>query len=706
MFTLGVPRSFHVSEDGHRIVFLRGQSGTDPATCLWVLDLTDDGGAERLIVDPAALGGQEGEPAEERARRERSREIAGGVVAYASDEATKLAAFALAGQVYVASLEAGGVRAVTARTPAIDPRPDPAGKRVAYVSGGALRVADLESGSDAELIGPGADADVSYGLAEFVAAEEMRRFRGYWWSPDGTALLVARVDNSPVQRWYIADPANPGQRPAEIRYPAAGTPNAAVSLLLVGLDGSAVPVRLDTQAYPYLACASWDPGGLLLVVQPRDQKKMLLLAVDQESGETTCLREDSDPYWIDILPGVPAWTADGRIVWTAEADDARRLFLASAKELSGGSAEPATPAGMQVREVLSVDGDTVLFAASRAEPAEIEVWSYRDGELVRVSAAGGVNSAVRRGGTTVLSRKSMDDPGVSVSVLRAGRDEPVAAIESLAERPLVTPSVTFLRTGERELRTALLLPAGYSPGGAALPVLMDPYGGPHSQRVLAAAGSYLTPQWFADQGFAVIVADGRGMPGRGSAWDRAIAGDLAGPTVQDQVDALLSVAEQCERSGLASLDLGKVGIRGWSFGGYLSALALLRRPDVFHAGIAGAPVTQWRLYDTHYTERYLGDPNADSAAYDNSSLIDQAARLSRPLMIIHGLADDNVVMAHSLRLSSALLAAGRPHTVLPLSGVTHMTTQEEVAENLLLLQVGFLKDALGMPGSRQRDATT
>jgi len=219
---------------------------------------------------------------------------------------------------------------------------------------------------------------------------------------------------------------------------------------------------------------------------------------------------------------------------------------------------------------------------------------------------------------------------------------------------------------------------------------MDPYGGPHSQRVLATRGSYLTSQWFADQGFAVVVVDGRGTPGRGPEFERAVHGDLAGPVLQDQVDGLHAAAER-----YPDLDLTRVGIRGWSFGGYLAALAVLRRPDVFHAAVAGAPVTDWALYDTHYTERYLGHPDRDAEAYARSSLIADAPSLTRPLMLVHGLADDNVVAAHTLRLSSALLAAGRPHSVLPLSGVTHMTPQEVVAENLLLLQVQFLRQALG-----------
>jgi dipeptidyl-peptidase 4 len=250
------------------------------------------------------------------------------------------------------------------------------------------------------------------------------------------------------------------------------------------------------------------------------------------------------------------------------------------------------------------------------------------------------------------------------------------------------------------VRTAILLPSWYEPGSGRLPVLCDPYGGPHAQRVTTAYDAYLASQWFADQGFAVVIADGRGTPGRGPEWDRTVEGDLATPALEDQVEALESAAEQC-----GDLDLSRVAIRGWSFGGYLSALAVLRRPDVFHAGIAGAPVTDWQLYDTGYTERYLGNPNFSPEAYERSSLLSEAANLTRPLMIIHGLADDNVVVAHSLRLSSALLVAGRPHTVLPLTGVTHMAAQEEVAENLLLLQVEFLFRALGVQPLAERDGS-
>jgi dipeptidyl-peptidase-4 len=251
--------------------------------------------------------------------------------------------------------------------------------------------------------------------------------------------------------------------------------------------------------------------------------------------------------------------------------------------------------------------------------------------------------------------------------------------------------VTLHRAGDDDLSVAVLLPHGEISG--PLPVLLDPYGGPHAQRVLSAQSAYLSSQWFADQGFAVVVIDGRGTPGRGTEWERAVHHDLAGPVIEDQVRGLEAVTTLLAERGI-ELDRERVGIRGWSFGGYLAALAVLTRPEVFHAGVAGAPVTEWRLYDTHYTERYLGDPFTVPRPYDVSSLLPLADQLTRPLLLIHGLADDNVVAAHTLQLSSALLAAGKAHEVLPLSGVTHMTPQEVVAENLLVHQLAFLRRAL------------
>ncbi|MGH8868004.1 MAG: prolyl oligopeptidase family serine peptidase [Actinomycetes bacterium] len=680
-FTLGVPRAATVAPDGSRVAFLRAPAGDDPATGLWVLDLPS--GGERLVADPAALlsgAGEELSP-EERARRERSREGAAGVVGYATDRDVTLAAFALSGRLWVADLAGdGSPRACSTATPVVDPRPDPTGTHVAYVAAGTLRVVGVDGADDRALAAPDGP-DVTWGLAEFIAAEEMDRHRGFWWSPEGDRLLAARVDESPVQRWHIADPANPSTAPVEVAYPAAGTPNAEVRLAVLSLDGTRVDVRWDADRFPYLVTASWTShGDPLLLVQTRDQRTTQTLALDTATGATRVVREDTDPTWLEIVPGVPAWAPGGRLVHTVDADDARRLAV---------DGVPVTPPSMQVRVVLEVGDDGVLVSAS-TEPTEVHLWDVPwRGEPTPLTTRPGVHAGRRGGGLTVVSRASLDEAGTHVTVQR-GREE-VARLASRAQAPVLTPRVSLLRAGALDLRTALLLPRDHEPGSRRLPVLMDPYGGPHAQRVLAAQAGFLTSQWFADQGFAVVVADGRGTPGRGPAWEREVAGDLATPPLEDQVDALRATAEAYPDD----LDLDRVAIRGWSFGGYLAALAVLRRPDVFHAAVAGAPVTDMSLYDTHYTERYLGTPQDQPEAYAHSSVLADAAALCRPLMIVHGLADDNVVVAHTLRLSSALLAAGRPHTVLPLTGVTHMASQEVVAENLLLLQVAFLREALG-----------
>ncbi|WP_300017397.1 prolyl oligopeptidase family serine peptidase [Pseudonocardia sp.] len=670
-FTLGAPRGVTVSPDGGRVVFLRSRGGTDPVTCLWTLDVTT--GQERLVVDPLVLGTDDADlPAEERARRERSREQAGGVVGYATDRAVRTAAFPLAGQLFVTDLD-GTPRPVDSPGGVVDPRPDPTGRRIAYVSGGALHVHDLADGTAVTLADPEGPG-VTYGLADFVAAEEMGRMRGYWWSPDGDALLVARVDTAPVVRWHIADPEHPDRRPVEHPYPAAGTPNATVTCGIVRLDGTRTPVA-DT-GDEYLAAVTWDVHGLLVTTQPRDQTALRTHRVDPATGATHPVHEQADAAWVDIVPGVPAHTAPGALLTVESRDGAYRLVA---------DGTPVTEPDLQVRDVLDVDGDTVLFRAS-TDPVSIGLWTWGPDGVLPVATGTGVHGGRLGGGTLVVTRHDLDSDG-GTTVVRRG--ETVWTIANHAESPGLVPDVGLLEVGERALRAAVLMPSGHVPG-TRLPVLLDPYGGPHAQRVLAHRGAHLTSQWFADQGFAVVVVDGRGSPGRGPEFERAVHGDLATPVLDDQVDALHAVA-----ATHPDLDLTRVGIRGWSFGGYLAALAVLRRPDVFHAAVAGAPVTDWALYDTHYTERYLGRPDTHPDAYARSSLIADAPALTRPLLLVHGLADDNVVAAHTLRLSSALLAAGRPHSVLPLSGVTHMTPQEVVAENLLLLQVDFLRDALG-----------
>ncbi|WP_205650445.1 S9 family peptidase [Actinoplanes solisilvae] len=658
-FTLGRPHRFTVSPDGTRLVFLRSRGGEDRVRRLWELDLVT--GEERLLADPGARG--RGMSAAERARRERQRDRSAGVSGYTADQGVRVLACTAGEKLYVVA--DGDTREMAARTPLTDATVSPDGSAVAYVHDGELRLIGTDGTDDRALASP-EHADITYGLAEHVAAESMDRTRGLWWSPDGRRLAVARVDNSPVEVWHLSDPAEPTRAPTAQRYPRAGTANAVVDLLVLDREGGRRTVDFGWADYEYLVDVVWDEHGLLAVVQNRPQTTMRVLAVDPFTGRTEVLAEASDPAWTTIVPGFPGRTPSGSLVWTEDRGETRFLTV-------GG--ESVTPPGLQVSSLCAIDGDTVLFTAS-SEPTERHLWTWSAAEgLRRLTTEPGLHTGSRAGGATVISSATLSGTRVTCS----GR-----TVKDLALSSPVVPKVSLLRAGRRDLRTAVLFPAVWQ-RGERLPVLMDPYGGPAAQRVVADRARFYSSQWFADQGFAVVVADGRGTPGRGPKWEREAHGRSAKKLLDDQVEALETVAAR-----YPELDLNRVGIRGWSAGGYLAALAVLRRPDVFHAAVAGAPVTDMRLYDTHWQERYLGDPRLDPTPYEEASLIADAPLLDRPLLLIHGLSDDNVYPVHTMRLSAALLAAGKPHTVLPLPGASHMPPDTD----LLTPELRFLRDAL------------
>ena len=363
-FSLGHPSRATVSPDGGTVFFLRSRAGDDPVSCLWAVDCAS--GAERLLADPVRLlaGAAEQLPDEELTRRERTREMSGGIVGYAADDACGLLAFALSGQLWVARPADGSVRRLAAAGPVTDPRPDPAGRGIAYLSGGALRVISADGAADRVIAAPEEPA-VSYGRAEHVAAESMGRYRGYWWAPDGQRLLVARVDEAPVQQWYRADPAEPGQPPAAFRYPPAGSANALVSLWIASVTGApTVPltaVDWDSAALEYLTAAGWDGSGPFAAVQRRDQRHVQVLGIDAATGATRVLAGQHDDAWVQLVPGLPARTSSGTLLTSADSADTRRLLV-------GG--QPVTPPGLQLDEVLAVDGETVLFTASDEPDAD------------------------------------------------------------------------------------------------------------------------------------------------------------------------------------------------------------------------------------------------------------------------------------------------------------------------------------------------
>lgn len=678
--TLGEPRDLTVTPDGRRVVFARSRGGADPVNCLWIADV--ETGEERLVADPVALMADVAAddadlPPEERARRERLREGAGGITGYDLDRAAERAVFVLAGNLFVAELD-GACSRIDVPGPVFDPHVSPDGAKVAYVRGRELWVTDL--GGDARLVAGPTDADgdtVSWGSADFIAAEEMGRYRGFWWSPDSASIAACRVDDAPVQVWHISNPADPGAAPTPVRYPAAGTPNPDVTLHVCSLDsGDPVEVDWDRDAFEYLANVSWNQHGLAITVLSRDQQDLQVRTVEPSDGTTHPVFTDHDDAWVELVPGTGVLIAPTAPVMGTERDGARRLAVGD---------DIVSPAEVQIRSVIDASPERVFVTGNPLDDAtQLHVYRWTpEGGFAALTDGLAVNQAAVGGDTVVIRTATVDEPGAR---WRLPNGESLA---SHAERPLVRPNVRIAAHDADAPTTAVLLPHDHD--GSPLPVLLDPYGGPHAQRVVRSHNAFCASQWFADQGFAVVIPDGRGTPGRGTEFERAVFLDLATGVLDDQVAALHAAADRHPE-----LDLTRVAMRGWSFGGYLSALAVMRRPDVFHAAIAGAPVTEWRLYDTCYTERYLGDPNERPEVYDANSLLPLAAELTRPLLLIHGLADDNVVAAHTLQLSSALLAAGKPHEVLPLVGVTHMTPQEIVAENLLLHQLEFLRRSLGI----------
>jgi dipeptidyl-peptidase 4 len=704
-FSLGVPRAFTATADGTRLRFLRTRDGRDPVSCLWELDL--ESGAERLLVDPATLveDGPQAETDEQRALRERTRELADGITGYAADDAGDLLAFVSAGRLWTWSATHGARSHPAASV--FDPRPSPDGTAVAVVHDGGLGVLEVPAGRQqpGEIRPIVSEEGVRWGVAEFVAAEEMGRTRGHWWAPDGRSLLAARVDERAVSQWWLSDPSDPTASPRPHRYPAAGAANADVRLAIVPLDPvDRVEVTWDRERFEYVTRVRWDRAGdgadrLIVQVQSRDQRTVAILGVDPATGVTRVVAERIDPHHpIELVAGSPAWW-DTRLVTVEDLADhgpggSRALLI---------DGEVATSPGLQVRAVAHADADAVWFTASGADPSSVEVWRIDGAGPQRMTGTQpGVHRVEVAASRPIVSSATPHEPGVRVTV---GMPDAAGArdLDVRAERPVVTPRPRWLTLGDRELRAALLLPQEVGEG--PLPVVLDPYGGPHAQRVVASANALAGSQWLADNGFAVLVVDGRGTPGRGPDWERAVHGDLAGPVLEDQLDALYAAAALEPR-----LDLMRVGIRGWSFGGYLAALAALRVPSVVRAAVVGAPVIDWHLYDTHYTERYLGDPWARPDAYARSSLVTPDGRLaahatpdagapSPRLLLIHGLADDNVVAAHSLRLSAALLAAGIDHRFVPLPRGTHMPPNE-VAARLLELEVVFLVEALGVGAER------
>jgi dipeptidyl-peptidase-4 len=695
-FTNGAPRQISVSADGSAVYFLRSGGVDDAADQLWVFDVAT--GVESLVADPARLPGLGGEAAlsdAERAIRERKRLVSGGIGGFAADTTGRLAVFAHQGQLFRADRVAGAIAVVETTGPPFDPRVDPTGRSIAYVTAGALHVTDVDGGGD-RMLSPAEDGG-TWGMADFIAAEELHRFRGFWWSPDGKALLATRVDESGVSPSYLHDPAEPGRAPTVVAYPRPGEANAEVGLWVLRLDGTSVEARWDRDEFPYLVTVNCAETGALILVADRRQQRALLLRVDLSDGGTATVGELSDTRWVEMIPGSPLQLPDGRVALVRDVTggerDARSLFVGD-QQLSTDD--------IYVRELVGLldaaDGAApeLVFLGSD-DPAEQHVYAVSTagaGGVRRLSAGRGVHAAAAGGDVLVIASALADGPATTWTVRRG--DAPIGELRSLAGTLAYAPSPDFLRVTDRRLPAAVVYPSTHVPG-RKLPVLVNIYGGPGNQMVRAHPGAWQDRQWWAESGFAVVTIDNRGTPGVSPEFEKAIFRQIAELVVPDQVDALLAVAERHP-----DLDLSRVAVRGWSFGGWMAGLLVLSRPDVYRCGIAGAPVTDWALYDTAYTERYLGLPDDPGSVYRRQSLITLAeesveTRPANPLLLVHGMADDNVVAANTLRLSAALLRSGRPHSVLPLPGATHMVNGE-LAGQLTRFELDFVRRHIGAQG--------
>jgi dipeptidyl-peptidase-4 len=679
-FLLGRPTRVRVTPDGRSVLYL--QSGPrDPELRLFEHDVAT--GVARELVTPAELVGGAGERVSdaERARRERQRITDRGFVWYdlAPDGAWvllnvsgRLVRFDRAARQARVLVDVGG-------DPLLDPRISPDGRRVAFVRGYDLWVVEADGGAPPRPVTRGGDEDVFHGLAEFVAQEEMYRSEGHWWSPGGDRLLYAVVDQRAVERFVIADPARPEREPARFRYPRAGRSNADVRLVIapVAEPERAVAVDWDRERYPYVARALWGVEGapLRIVVQTRDQRELALLGVDETSGRTETLAVERDEAWVNLDRDLPRWLPGGRgLLWASEASGRRALEL---RRPDGALERVLIPGERGFLSLVEPTADGAAVHALVGDPVS--------NALVRVDVATGALTPLTRDrgdravacapdGSVLVDMRTAAD-ALPEARLCGPDGTPLGRLADAAEAPPFRVSLeltTVTGASGRTYQAALIRPRAFA-AGRRYPVVLHIYGGPHALMVKADERNYLFDQWLADHGAIVVCLDNRGTPRRDRAWERALKGRFGDVPLEDQIDGLRALAERH-----AEMDLARAGVYGWSFGGTLAALAVLRRPDVFRVGVAGAPVVDWHDYDTHYTERYLGLPASAPDAYRAASLLTYAAGLSRPLLVIHGTADDNVYFFHALKLAGAFLRAGRPFDFLPLPGVTHQIADAAV----------------------------
>ena len=717
-FLNGRPTKPKIAPDGKTVFFLRSEAKSGRQK-LFAFDVATK--EAKLLLAPETLlaGGDENLSLEEKARRERQRVTAGGFADYHPEPAGGRILVPHSGRLFVFDRGTGTAKELKTGGGVLDPKWSPDGSKVSYVRGYDVYVYDLAADKESAVTAGGTTVK-THGLAEFVAQEEMHRHTGYWWSPDSKFIAYEEADHTGVEVWTTADPFKPGVKPPEQFYPRPGKQNVSVRLGVVPVAGGpTVWVEWDRGKYEYLARVQWEKYGPLTVhLQTRDQRMIGLYKTDPQSGKMSpwCLLKTQDKdHWLNLDQYDVRWASSGRAVLF------RGAGLPWIDAQSRGADQPDlvyTQAHFaDIDNVVTYDADTGggLFQAS-GHPHWTQIFRIKPGDrggplrlrdVVQLTHGTGFHTAAGTDQLPVITTTTPTSMPVTDVVTPDGKH--LGTLPSVAAEPGFMPNVEFApnppapkldETGWAQSRrpaddtplSAVVRPRAFDPK-KKYPVIVDVYGGPRHLHVVQAMRNWLIPQWLADQGFVVVAIDNRGTPGRGRDWERAVYQKFGTVPLEDQVAGLRALGKQ-----FPELDLDRVGIVGWSFGGYMAANGVLRRPDVFKAAVAGAPVTDWEDYDTHYTERYMGLLPESRRAYEEASLIPLAKDLSRPLLLVHGTADDNVYFRHTLKLADALFRAGKEFEVLPLPGVTHMYTADpQVAERLWERSVRFFKTHLGEP---------
>jgi dipeptidyl-peptidase 4 len=720
-FMLGRPVKPKPTPDGKAVLFLRSEA-KKPKLSLFEFDVASGKTKELLTPEIVLKGAEEHLSPEEKARRERMRISLGGFTDYQLTEDGKRILLSLSGKLYVFDREtAKAAELATGKGTLLDPKFSRDGLKIAYVLDEDVYVYDLATSKETRVTIGGRSVK-THGLAEFVAQEEMARFSGYWWSPDGKFIAYEEADHDGVETWYVADAAKPGQEPLKQYYPRPGKKNVAVRLGIVPIaGGETVWIEWDHKKYEYLAAVRWDKHGPLTIqVEDRKQQELILLLVDPKTGRTITLLEEKDPAFVKIHPQFPHWRDPHQFLWLSESSTFKD---ASDKELPTpngvvcfldangkmtASTDIAADSFQSLIGIRSINEHNFILYSYSPIPTQSVVAMIPDtskflfpNRPTALLQNGGEQSATiaEDSLSLVITSATLAAMPQSFVYKHPASSEGDAFVQkgvlpSVAVEPAFTPNVVFEQLGvggPEDFYAAVVRPHGFDPK-KTYPVIVDVYGGPHHLTVQQTMRPWLLMQWLADQGFIVVAVDNRGTPSRGRDWERSIYQKFASVPLEDQVRAMWLLGEKHPE-----MDVNRVGIVGWSFGGYMSALAVLKRPDVFKAAVAGAPVTDWEDYDSHYTERYMGLLPESQKAYDEANLVNMADKLKRPLLLVHGTADDNVYFRHTLKLTDALFRAGKDFEVLPLPSLTHMVPDPIVTERLWTRIAGHFQKNLGKP---------